>query len=222
MMQMKWIQAVVALIGIAACSGAAAQGQEQSAPAPQARTAPDSQIDVGLNVYEAFNQSSSGLGTQQTTTNAVGGMLEGRYILKPYIGFEITYSYNSANQTFTPKTGACAYTCANPPTALTAKANEVGIDYVASKKIGNLRPFLVGGIGFFITAPSNSAYEVTTVVRPAYIFGGGVDWDFLPHFGVRGQFRDNLYKAPNLSALYPATGMYTQTAEPMGGVYFKF
>lgn len=223
-MQMKWMQAVVALIGIAAWSGAAAQGQEQAQPGParQAQAESESQIDLGVSGYEAFNQSSSGLGTQQTTTNATGGMFEARYIVKSYVGFEMTYSYNSANQTFSPQTGNCAFTCANPVTALSAKANEIGLDYVASKKFGNIRPFLVGGIGFFITAPANSTYEVSTVVRPAYIFGGGVDWGLLQHFGVRAQFRDNLYKAPNLSALYPATGMFTQTIEPMGGVYFKF
>jgi hypothetical protein len=230
MMQMKWMQAVVALLTIAAWSGAAAQDQSsataQAQPnaATQARehAASESQFDLGVNFYEVFNNATSGLGTQQTPKNTAGGMVEARYIVAPFVGFEITYSYYSASQTFAPEAGACAYTCANQVTKLSAKENELGLDYVASKKLGNLRPFAVGGIGFFITAPGNSTYNINTVVRPTFIFGGGADWAFLPHFGIRGQFRDNLYKAPNLSTLYPATGQYTQSAEPMGGVYFAF
>jgi len=36
------------------------------------------------------------------------------------------------------------------------------------------------------------------------------------------QYRGNLYKAPNISHPYPATGKFTQTGMPMGGVYFQF
>ncbi len=229
-MQMKWMQAVVALMAIAAWSGAAAQdqssttaqGQPNSASHAREQAASDSQFDLGVNFYEVFNDATSGLGTQQTPKNEAGGMIEARYIMRPYVGVEMTYSYNSADQSFAPKPGACGFTCANPVTNLTAKASEIGFDYVASKRFGSFRPFAVGGVGFFITAPGKSTYEVNTVVRPVIIYGGGADWAFLPHLGVRGQFRDNLYKAPNLSALYPATGQYTHSMEPMGGVYFAF
>lgn len=225
-MQMKWMQAVVALIGIAAVCGAAAQepaGTTGQARAQQQQSAAsESQFDIGVNFYDAFTSATSGFGTVQTPKNAVGGMLEARYIMKPLLGFEMTYSYNPANQSLVPKAGACNFTCANPPTSLTAKASEIGLDYVVSKKFGSLRPFAVGGLGFFITSPSRSTYEVNTVVRPAFIFGGGTDWGFLPHLGIRVQFRDNVYKAPNLSAFYPSTGKYTYSAEPMGGVYYNF
>lgn len=230
-MGMKRMQAVALLIGIVAAGGAAAQeqpgtaGQAQASATRQAQTADagESQFDLGASFFESFNTSTSGLGTSQTVKNSVGGMFEARYIRSTFVGGEFTYSYNnSASQTFAPKSGACAFTCANPVTKLSAKASVVGLNYVASKKIGNLRPFAVGGIGFFITSPARSAYEVTTVVRPAIVYGGGADWSFSPHFGIRVQFRDNLYKAPNLSALYPATGVYMHNSEPMGGVFYKF
>lgn len=230
-MGMTRMQAVALLIGLVAASGAAAQeqpstaGQAQTNPARRAQAvdASDSQFDLGASFFESFNTSTSGLGTSQNVKDSVGGMFEARYIRSTFIGGEFTYSYsNSATQTFTPKSGACGFTCANPATKLSAKASEIGLDYVASKKFGNLRPFAVGGIGFFITSPANSTYEVTTVVRPAIIYGGGADWSFSPHFGIRAQFRDNLYKAPNLSALYPATGVYMHSSEPMGGVFYKF
>jgi hypothetical protein len=231
-MRMKWMQAVVTLIGVAALTGGTAHAQTSTAgQAPantQARqrpnTASDSQFDIGASFYETFTTSTSGLGTQQTPKNSEGGMFEVRRIMSPLLGFEFTFSYNPANQTFAPKPGACAFTCANPVTKISAKASEIGLDYVVSKKFGNIRPFAVGGTGFFITSASGSVntYDVNTVVRPVFIYGGGADWAFLPHFGLRLQFRDNLYKAPNLSTLYPATGVYTHSSEPMGGVYYNF
>jgi hypothetical protein len=231
-MQMKWMQAVVALMAIAAGSGAAAQDQSSTtAPAQpnsagQARqpAASESQFDLGANFFEVLNNASSGLGTQQTPTNTVGGMLEARYIVKPYVGFEMTYSFYSANQTFAPNPGACALTCSNQVTSLSAKDNEIGLDYVASKRFGKLRPFAVGGLGFFITTPPGKLtdYGTQTVVRPVYIYGGGADWSLTRHLGIRAQFRDNLYRAPNLSVIYPATGQYTHSMEPMGGVFYAF
>lgn len=227
-MQMKWMQAVVALIGFAAVCGAAAQEpagatrQANAAARQQESSVSESQFDLGVNFYNAFTSGTSGFGTVQTPKNAVGGMFEVRYIMRPLLGFEMTYSYNSADQTFAPKAGACYYACANSPTSISGKASEIGLGYVVSKKFGSLRPFAVGGVGFFITSAAPSTYQVNTVVRPAYIFGGGTDWGFLPHLGLRVQFRDNIYKAPNLAAFYPSTGQWTYSAEPMGGVYYNF
>jgi hypothetical protein len=245
-MGMSWKQAALVAAGVAALCGAtcmaqdnsASQGSMNQAQAGQAQagrgqanaTAParasaveGPEFSIGVGGYEAINESTNGNGTQQTTTNSGGGMLELRLIASPLAGFEFTYSYNTANQTIQPSANCASYsTCASPSTALSAKASEVGLDYVASKKFGSLRPFAVGGLGFFITSPSNSKYEVTTVVRPAYIAGGGVDWALMRHLGARLQVRGNFYKAPNLSAFNPPTGEFTHTLEPMGGFYYSF
>lgn len=227
-MGMKWMQAVSTAIAIAAFAGVAGYAQTGADSQPQANStgrvkaaASAAQIDIGGSFYEAMNNSTTGGGTQQTTTNAAGGMVEGRYIASSLVGFEVTYGFNPENQTLSPKTGACGFACTNPVTPLKVKTNEVGLDWVFSKKFGSIRPFAVAGFGFFISSPAKSTYEVNTVVRPAFIGGGGVDWGFLPHFGFRAQFRDNVYKAPDLSPFYPSTGVYTQTMEPMAGLYFN-
>jgi hypothetical protein len=233
MMRMQWKQAVLVVMGSVALGGAACPAQTgaagpaptSAAPTAQARNGSEPEFSIGGSFYEALTANTTGNGTVQTTTNSEGGMLEMRYLQKPLLGFEFTYSYNPANQTIAPTASPnCGLnrTCADPTVPLTVKASEVGVDYVASKKIGSLRPFAVGGLGFFISSPANSKYEVQTVVRPAFIFGGGLDWAVASHFGVRVQFRDNIYHAPNLSNFNPATGQYTHTAEPMGGVYYNF
>jgi hypothetical protein len=138
------------------------------------------------------------------------------------VGYEIAFSFNPADQTYGPKTGACAYACQNPVTKVDGNAAEFTADYVISHKVGNLRPFLVGGLGVFVAIPGATPLGNNTSMRGVYVYGGGVDYNIGSHLGVRGQFRANLYKAPNTSAIYPATGQFTQSLEPMGGVYYRF
>jgi len=230
-MGLKWKPAVLTAIAIAAVSGAAGHAQNGAGSQAQpdsTRRAPaslsDSQFDIGVSFYGAMNDSSTGKGTHQETTNSAGGMIEGRYIRSSLVGFEMTYGFNPANQTISPDAATCSanYTCNYAATPLKAHASEVAMDWVFSKRFGNIRPFAVAGLGFFITSPARSTYEVNTVVRGTFIGGGGVDVGVTRHLGVRAQFRDNVYKAPNLSAFYPATGAYTHTLEPAVGVFYRF
>lgn len=228
-MRMEWKQAVLFVAGVAVLGSAAspaqtsAAGQTNTAPPAPARAGDEPQFSIGIGVYGAFNQSTTGNGTQQTTTNSGGGILEVRYIDRPLAGVEFTYSYNPANQTIAPSSDCSAHTtCADPKAVLNSKASTVGLDYVASRQMGALRPFAAAGLGFFITSPPNSTFEVQTVVRPDFIVGGGLDWAAMAHLGLRVQVRDNIYKAPNLSSFNPPTGQYTHTLQPTGGLYYSF
>ena len=149
-------------------------------------------------------------------------MLELRHIHNSFVGYEMAFSFNPADQAYAPKAGACALVCQNPPTKITGSASEISLDYVVSNKMGNLRPFAVGGLGFFIAIPGATPFGNNTAVRPVYVFGGGMDYSFGSHLGVRVQVRDNMYNAPNTSSIYPATGVFTYSLEPMGGVYYRF
>jgi hypothetical protein len=232
MMRMKWMLTTFILMGMAALTGTAAYGQAdapaggQPSKAAPARAQVESvaQTDVGLSGYFAMTNATSGNGTKQTPTNAPGGMLELRHIQNSFVGYEMAFSYNPADQSYAPNGASCGLVCGNPnpPTKITGNAAEVSIDYVVSKKMGNLRPFAVGGLGFFIAVPGATPFGNNTSVRPTYVFGGGVDYGFGSHLGVRVQVRDNMYKAPNTSSIYPATGVFTYSLEPMGGVYYRF
>jgi len=239
-MRMKWMLTTFILMGMAALTGTAAKGQggapeggqpDKAGPA-RAEARSDKQTDVGLSGYFAMTKATAGNGTKQTPTNAPGGLVELRHIQSTFVGYELAFSFNPADQAFEPNGSACGLVCQNPvaptptnpnaQTRISGNAAEVSIDYVVSKKIGNLRPFAVGGMGFFIATPGATPYGNNTSVRPTYVFGGGVDYSFGTHLGVRVQVRDNMYKAPNTSSIYPATGVFTYSLEPMGGVYYRF
>jgi len=220
---MKRSRLAFLLLVFAVVSAVAAHAQAtQTQPQPAKAQSQFAQIDISGSFYEAFTSGTAGNGTKQTPANADGGMVEGRYLMNRLAGFGMSYSYNQADQTFAPNGTACEYTCANPVAKLSAKASEIALLWVPSTKIGSIRPFAIGGVGFFITPTANSTYEVNTVVRPVYVVGGGLDFSLTSHFGVRVQYRDNLYKAPNLAAFYPATGQFTSSSEPMGGIFYRF
>lgn len=213
---------------LASAQAAAPQAEGENQPQAQTRTqaprrAAESQTDVAGSFYEAMNHATTANGVTQTPTNSAGGMFELRHIHSPFIGYEITYSYNPADQTIGPAPApACGVYCNLKAQDMKSKGSLVGLDWVVSKKYGRLRPFLTGGLGFFIDEPAGTTYPVNDVVRPSYLYGGGVDFAFTDHLGLRAQYRGAVYKAPNLTTLFPAQGVFTQTSKPMGGIYYAF
>lgn len=177
------------------------------------------QTDVGLSVYEAFPGTTDANGITQSPSNSAGGIFELRHIANPILGFEGTYSFNRANQTYT-----CGVSCGNISQAtIEADAHEVTVDWVPSIKLLGVRPFGVLGVGALINVPQNSDTSVSTRTdtKAVYVYGAGLDWPVIPHIGLRLQYRGNLYKAPDLTGLFTSASRFTHTAEPMIGVYFR-
>jgi len=186
------------------------------------------QTDVALSIYGAFSGSTNGNGIQQSPSNSAGGMLELRHISNPLIGYDVTYSYNRANQVYTPTFSVPVQSCPTSgcpallPAAVSANAHELTGDWVASVKVANLRPFALGGVGLLFNQPAGGQSNTQSSTKPAFVYGAGLDWGLLPHIGLRLQYRGNLYKAPNLTKLYTSSGAFTHSAEPMLGAYFRF
>jgi hypothetical protein len=227
---MKWTQAAFLLVGAVALAGGQASAQ----------------TDVAASIYGAFTGTTTANNMIQSPSNAAGGLLEVRHITKPWFGYEGTYSYNRANQTYSENSYAVCGVCnvSTIWTQVSNNAHEVTGDWVASLKIRNFRPFALTGGGLLFDAPSGQATTTTdvtacggpvgcklgatttttsasTTIRAVYVYGAGVDWGLLPHIGLRLQYRGNLYQAPNLTKLYTSSNAFTHTAQPMIGVYFR-
>ncbi|MDR3738778.1 MAG: hypothetical protein P4L40_07120 [Terracidiphilus sp.] len=189
-------------------------------------TAAMGQTTIAISGYGAFSGTTNGNGTIQSPSNAAGAMAELRHIRNPLIGYEATYSWNRANQTYNASSYSCpggVTPCAAPtPAAVSANAHEITADWVVSAHLLNLRPFALGGVGVLLNQPVSGQSSTTSSTKPVFVYGAGVDWGVLPHLGLRFQYRGNLYKAPDVTKLYTSTDKFTQTAEPMIGAYFRF
>ncbi len=165
--------------------------------------------DIAASFYGAFTGTTEGNGTIQSPSNQAGGILELRYISNPLLGFELNYCFNRADQNYNLQ-------------PVKAQAHEVGADWVVSVPVLMLRPFVLAGGGLIVFHPDANQPGTSDNIKPVFVYGGGVDWAVIPHFGVRGQYRGNLYRAPDLLAAASSTQAFAHTAEPMLGVYFRF
>jgi opacity protein-like surface antigen len=213
-MQKRWILAAILMVGLCLqrCPTAGAQAEA-------ARSI--TQTDVSLSIYGAFSGTTTGDGIVQSPSNAAGGIVEVRHIVNPLIGLEGTYSFNRANEKYTPQV-SCGLPCGNiTPATVSADAHELTADYLASLKIANLRPFALAGAGLLFNEPSSGQANTTSSNKPVFVYGAGLDWGLLPHIGVRLQYRGNLYRTPDLTKLYGSSGAFMHTSEPMIGVYLR-
>lgn len=179
--------------------------------------------DVGVSLYGAFSPKvTDSNGNVQSPSNAAGGMVELRHLSSAIFGFEGTYSFNHATQTYHYAVSCQAgSTCPPVVDEVKANAHEVTVDWVPSLSFVNLRPFAVLGVGALFNVPTSGQSNTQTETKPVYVYGAGLDWGLLPHLGLRLQYRGNLYSAPHVTKLYTSIDKFTQTAEPMIGVYFR-
>jgi hypothetical protein len=181
-----------------------------------------SKTDVALSIYGTWSEKTTGDNIIQSPSNSAGGIFEVRHISNPIVGFEGTYSFNRANQVYSP-TAVCGLPCGPiTPATISADAHEVTGDWIASLKIANLRPFALAGAGILFNQPASGQANSTASNKPVFVYGAGLDWGLIPHIGLRLQYRGNLYKAPDLTTLYTSSGAFTHTAEPMIGAYLQF
>src|ERR1700728_2802309 len=100
------------------------------------------QTDLALSGYGTFGTTTntSRIGNTIFTeipSNSAGGMIELRHISNPLVGYEATYGFNRANQTYNSSSFACPVgvlpPCAAPASAsVSADAHEISGDWIAS------------------------------------------------------------------------------------------
>ncbi len=180
------------------------------------------QTDIALSGYGAFGKTTNTVVTgnvpfTESPSNSAGGMIELRHINNPLVGYEATYSFNRANQVYLANCTFCE------PAVVSANAHEITGDWLFSAHAANLRPFALAGVGFLLTEPAGGQSATTNSNSVVYIYGAGVDWRLLPHFGLRFQYRGNFHRAPDVTTAYGTSALaFTHTAEPMIGAYFRF
>jgi len=179
------------------------------------------QTDIAVSLYGAFSGATTGNGITESPSNAAGGMFELRHIRNPLMGYEATYSFNGANQVY-HLTGTLPCPPEGCTTAVSANAHEITGDWLVSVHVANVRPFALAGAGLLLNQPSSGQTNTTSSNKPVFVYGAGLDWRFLPHIGLRFQYRGNVYKAPDVATAFSSTGAFTHTAEPMIGAYLRF
>ena len=100
-MRVKWTYTAFVFFFFAFLCGAVAQAEN----------------DVAASLYGAFSGTTTGNNVKQSPANQAGVLFELRHISNPLVGYEVTYSYNRANQSYSRGLvpGACPTSGCPPP-----------------------------------------------------------------------------------------------------------
>jgi hypothetical protein len=210
----------VLLCLLGAFAGSTAQGQTQSTLDRQL-----SRLDLGINGVGEFTRDVSGtnyLGVPltQSAANTLGALVSVRYTKSPYVGLEFNYGYARFTQHYTSN-GADAYLIGG----VQANASEFTLGYVAHprRQFFGLQPFLGGGVGFIRFKPTSSGGQgLQYQPVAAYYYNLGVEKNISEHFGIRGNFRQVFYLAPDFYQNYLTIQKITSTIQPGAGFYIRF
>jgi hypothetical protein len=188
-----------------------------------------SRIDLGVNGVGVFNKASNGFATVNgvpntpvslSPGNTAGALVTLRYIVSPFVGFEGNYGYARYTDTFTP------FGTANSSAGVQQNASEYSFGYVAHarKQYFGVTPFASAGLGTIVFRPTPGGGEaLPEQARAAYYFSVGAETTVLsPHFGIRAQYRQVFFKAPDFLTNYLTIEQRTTTYEPGVGFFLRF
>jgi len=178
-----------------------------------------SRIDIGVSGTGEFTNTVTGtnyLGVSltQKPSNTLGALVTIRYTKSPYLGAEFNYGYARYTQNFSSYIVGGAQT----------NASEYTVGYVAhTPKLFGFQTFASAGLGTMaFRATPGGGQSLPTQARMAYYYDAGVEDSLLPHFGIRAQFRQVFFLAPDFGQNYLTIKQRQTTTEPAVGFYLHF
>ena len=218
-----------ALLSVAAVlAGPTAHAQYESPTIPGPIQDVLSHVDLGVSGVGVISQSSSGPvlnNTQPATTisikpsTTVGALVTIRYIARPLVGFEFNYGYARYTQDITGVSGTPGVL------GIQNNAKEYTFGYVAHlHQFSGFTPFVAGGAGATVFHPTtNGGQGLRSQANATYYYALGAETNFgSQHFGLRAQFRQKFYLAPDFFQNYLTIDKHTNTIEPGIGFFIRF
>lgn len=209
------ISGVALILALAAFHPASAQTAPVTALGRQL-----ARIDFGVSGAGIFTKDTSGpnyLGQQVMLkpSTTFGPVLQLRYIKSPLVGVELTYGFPRYTDN---------YTYSNVILGVQSQHAETSLGYIAHVNILGLQPFIGAGAGALTARPTPGGGQgLKTQVRfSAYYEVGAETLVYGSHFGLRAQFRQLFYAAPDYNQNYLSNGARSVTSEPTAGFFLRF
>ncbi len=156
-----------------------------------------------------FVMSTTHDGITEKANNTGGVLADYRLYFNRYNGVELNYGYTQN----TEKYGA---------SGVKTNSNEISGAYVFRVPMKRWSPFVLAGVSGMIFDPKNFT-GASTQTRPAFLYGGGADFNLSSHLFVRAEYRGFVYNSPtyDLSSLN-GLDRVTHRAEPSVGLGWRF
>lgn len=176
-------------------------------------------LDLGVSGFGEFTNSVTGtnyLGTAltQKPSTTLGALVNVRYTKSPLLGLEFNYTYARYTQNFSNYIVGGAQT----------NASEYTVGYLAhTPRIFGLQTFVGAGAGATaFRATPGGGQNLPTQARMTYYYTAGAEDAITAHFGIRAQFRQAFFLAPDFGQNYLTIKQRQITTEPAIGFYLHF
>jgi len=175
--------------------------------------------EVSVQGTGFLTKDSQQNGTLQHSTNTGGFLVNYRFHFNGWLAAEASYGYaRNTQQNLTP--GNTFAIQSNVHQATGALVLNLPV-YVAK-----LRPYVLAGAGALVFAPTNNAGGFVSgaqrQARPAFVYGGGVDYRLMRHVALRAEYRGFVYDRPDFALAGLNSNVITHTAQPSAGLVFNF
>ena len=175
-------------------------------------------VDIGVGGSAIFTKDVSGTNyldqpVALSASTTLGALVQVRYTKSPLLGAEFNYTYARFTENFSVA-----------PNGVQTNASEYTVGYVAHlPTFLGFQPFASVGAGATAFKPTPMGGQgLPERARASYYYDFGVDDQITRYIGVRAQFRQVFYKAPDFGANYLQINQQTITSEPTVGFYIKF
>jgi opacity protein-like surface antigen len=171
--------------------------------------------EIAISYMGVFPSASTGDGVHQGASASWGALGDFRWAFSAHQGIEATYGYTRDTQ---------QYLYAASAAGVHNEMQEASASYLFRAPVGRVTPFLSAGAAALVFDPLSSGTVVPqlvdTQVRPAFVYGVGMDVALTPHFTLRHEYRGFVLKAPDFGkGIGTGAGMYI--SELVGSVVWK-
>src|SRR6266852_4397236 len=175
--------------------------------------------EVGIQGTGFFTKDSQQNGTLQHSTNTGGFLVNYRFHINGWLAAEAGYGYDrNTQQNFTPSGNFGIQSNVHQATG----ALVVNIPVYVAK----LRPYVLAGAGALVFDPRGDTGGFVSGVpqqtRPAFVYGGGVDYRLLRHVALRLEYRGLVYNRPDFGIAALSSNVTAHTAQPSAGIVVHF
>jgi hypothetical protein len=171
-------------------------------------------FDAAVSPFVQFTGNSSGNGITDSASTSMGGLASFRQSYKPWLGYEVNYSYTRFSEAYTGQ-----------PVSVQNNVHEAtGAYLIQAPKLLMFQPFVAVGTGYLLFLPTEVGGQRNHQQgRMPILFELGVNYPILTsHLGARVEYRGLDYKTPNFNQSYLTTGASRLTSEVAVGLYVHF
>jgi opacity protein-like surface antigen len=170
-------------------------------------------------------KNSDNIDIPHHATQSGGFMLGYRYNLNRWFAVQGDYGWTRDTQKyFDPFFGE---------TDIQANVHQLtGEAVITAPSTSRVRPYGLAGIGALFFRPTNSFSNFVNAgvgnntdnnqTKPAFVYGGGVDFDLTRFVALRAEYRGFVYKIPDFQLPGLASDNFTHLAQPSIGLVWRF